>query len=153
MFRWNTTKISNAKKGKHLSEEHKRKISEGAKGHKPREVTDEQRKFYHDFFLGKSFATDEGRKKMSIASKNRVITDEARKHYSEASKGRKHSDISKNKMSIAKIKYTKEQVDIIRECMKLGMKRMDIIRARRELDNLSKNTIYRIMKMIESETQ
>ena len=146
-------RISDAKKGIHLSEEHKRKISEGAKGHKPRKVTTEQRKFYHDFFLGRSFATDEGRKKMSIASKNRIITDEARKHYSEASKGHKLSDISKNKISMANRKYTEEQVDIIRECMKHGMKRMDIIRTQRELDNLSKEIVYRIMKRIESETQ
>ena len=47
-------------------------------------------------------------------------------------------------------KYTNEQVVIIKNCMRNGMKRMDIVRNISEVKNLSRNTIYRIMKKIEN---
>lgn len=129
------------------SDEFKKLRGSNAKGHV---VSDKLRKQYSEFFKGKSFATEEGRRKMSEASKNRIITDEARLHYSQASKGHKVSQHPRDLISKHSIIYTDEQILIIKNCMKNGMKRMDIVRNIPEVKNLSKNTIYRIMKKIEN---
>ena len=129
------------------SDEFSKVRGSNAKGHV---VSDKLRKQYSEFFKGKSFATEEGRRKMSEASKNRIITDEARLHYSQSAKGRVMSEHTRKLISEHNRKYTNEQVVIIKNCMRNGMKRMDIVRNISEVKNLSRNTIYRIMKKIEN---
>lgn len=76
-----------------LSEEAKRKISESRKG----KYGGEKDPMYH------KIQSEEGRKRISIANKNRIITEDTRKKLSQASKGRKLSDEAKMKIRLAKL--------------------------------------------------
>lgn len=76
-----------------LSEETRRKISESRKG----KYGGEKDPMYH------KIQSEEGRKRISIANKNRIITEETRKKLSQAAKGRKLSDEAKMKLRLAKL--------------------------------------------------
>ena len=80
-------KLSEAKKGKHISEEHKRKISEYLKG-KPSRTK------------GKHFS-EESKKKMSEAHKEHVFSEETKRKISESKKGKHLSEETKRKKSEA----------------------------------------------------
>ena len=71
--------------GKHLSEEHRRKMSEAKKGEK------------HPFY-GKHH-TEENRLKMSESHQGKHHTDDTRKKMSESHKGKKFSEETRRKMS------------------------------------------------------
>lgn len=75
--------------------EFKRKISEAHKGKK---VTEETRKKQSESHKGKKF-TEETKKNMSEAHLGRVHSEEARKKMSEAHKGKKMSEEAKKNMS------------------------------------------------------
>ena len=95
--------ISEGKKGKKLSEEHKRKISEGLKGKKHSEKT---------------------KKKLSIAHKGKKLSEEHKNKISKKLKGIKRSEETKIKISIA-LKgriVTLETREKLRNILK-GMKR------------------------------
>lgn len=92
-------------KGKHLSEEHKKKIGEANKG---KTMSEEARKKISEsnsgekhHFFGKHHS-EETKKKLSSALKGRIMSDEHKKKIGEASKGRHHSEESKKKMSDSK---------------------------------------------------
>ena len=77
-----TTREHNAfKKGKKLSDETRKKLSEANKGKK---LSDETRKKMSDV---KKDISDETRKKMSDAKKGKQLSDETKKKLSEARKG------------------------------------------------------------------
>lgn len=71
-------KISEANKGKHLSEEHKRKISEARKG---------------------KHWSEEARRKMSETRKGRLVSEETKRKISEARKGHLVSEETRRKIS------------------------------------------------------
>lgn len=73
--------------GKHLSEEHRRKMSESHKGEK-------------NPFYGKHH-TEDNRRKMSESHKGKHHTDDTRKKMSESHKGKKFSEETRKKMSEA----------------------------------------------------
>ena len=75
-------KMSEAKKGKHLSEEHKKKLSEAKKGEK-------------NPMYGKHHS-EEYKKKMSEANKGKYISEESKKKMSEARKGEKNPNYGKH---------------------------------------------------------
>lgn len=74
-------------KGKHLSDEHKRKISESNKG---KHISEEQKRHHSEVMKGKS-AWNKG--------KSGYLSEESRKKMSEAKKGRRHSEEWKKRMS------------------------------------------------------
>ena len=95
-------KMSDVKKGKPLSKEHKRKISEANKGKTLSEETrnklSEANKGEKHPNYGKTFS-EETRRKLSESHKN--MSEETRKKMSEARKGKTHSEQSKRKVSDA----------------------------------------------------
>lgn len=86
--------FSSTNKGKHFSEEHKRKLAEAHKG---------QNK-------GKKLS-EETRKKMSEAKKGHSVTEEARRKMSEAKKGKKRSEETKRKISKTMKKILREKIN------------------------------------------
>ena len=85
------------KKGKHFSEEHKKKLSEANKGEKN-----------HNY--GKQFS-EEIKKKLSEAHKGKHLSEETKKKLSEAMKGKKgkpKSEETRKKMSDAKKNMSEE---------------------------------------------
>lgn len=106
-------------RGKKLSEEHKRKISESHKGkpshHKGKHLSEETKKILSQKNLGKKLS-EETKKKIGLASKGRRLSEEARRKISKTVKqswqntetykkhqqsicGHKHSEKTKKKMS------------------------------------------------------
>ena len=95
--------VAEARKGKHLSEEHKNKIREARKG---KHLSEETRKKIAESHKGKQFS-EETKMKMSEAKKN--MSEETKMKMSEANKGEKNpmygkhfSEESKKKMREAK---------------------------------------------------
>lgn len=74
-------KMRAAKIGKHLTEEHKKKISDGCKGHKP------------------GILSDEGRESLRRANTGKVLTEETKNKISKALSGITRSDDTRQKMS------------------------------------------------------
>ena len=103
-------KLSESQKGKVLTEEHRRKLSESQKGHL---VSDETRKKLSEANKGKvlseehkrkiseSMRNDETRKKLSEANKGKVLTEEHKRKMSESLKGHLVSDETRKKLSEA----------------------------------------------------
>ena len=92
-------------KGKHLTEEHKRKISEA---HKGKHHTKETKQKLSEINKGKSH-TEERKRKISEAHKEKHHTEETKKKMSEERKGRKLTENTKEKMRIAAIKRIKKK--------------------------------------------
>ena len=91
-------------KGKHLSEEHKKKIGEANKG---KTLSEEARKKISEsnsgekhHFFGKHH-TEETKKKLSDSHKGKTLSDETKNKIGEKSKGRNHTEESKKKISTA----------------------------------------------------
>lgn len=95
-------KMSDAKKGKSLSEEHKKNISKAGIG---RKATEETRK---KMSVANSNPSPETRKKMSIANTGRKHSPETRMKISIANTGQKRSAETRKKMSIAKSNPSQE---------------------------------------------
>ena len=76
--------ISENNKGRHHSEEHKRKISEAKKG---KTFSEEHKRKISEVKKGKKLS-EEAKRKMSEAKKGRRQSDNAKKKLSEANKGR-----------------------------------------------------------------
>ena len=113
------TKIHN--KGKQLSEETKRKLSES---HKGRTFSEEWKKKLSEAnkgnknMLGKHHS-DETKRKISEAKRGKHLSDEHKRKISEKLKGKHHSDEHKRKIREAE-KYEKELLSIIEEeCEKI----------------------------------
>lgn len=94
-------------KGKTLSEETRRKLSEAKKGKKRAPFSEETRKKMSEaqkgeknHFYGKTH-TEETRKKISEANKGRIFSEETRKKISESNKGKAYSEESRRKISEA----------------------------------------------------
>lgn len=94
------SKISNAHKGKKLSEEHKKKISESN--------------------FGKHFKNDECRQKISLKNKGRKFSEDFKNECRNRQLGKHHSEETRLKMSLAKkgIKKTPEQIKLASEAHK-----------------------------------
>ena len=78
-------KLSEAKKGKHHTDEARQKMSEAAKHRSP--ISDETRRKLSEAKKGKHH-TDETRQKMSEAKKGHTLSEETKRKISEATKGR-----------------------------------------------------------------
>ena len=101
------------KKGKVLTEEHRRKLSESQKGHL---VSDETRKKLSEANKGKVLSeehkrkireamrniSDEARRRMSEANKGKVLTEEHKRKMSESLKGRVCSEETRRRISEAR---------------------------------------------------
>ncbi len=97
-------KMSTAKKGKILSKEHRRKLSEALRGRKKLPFSEEHRKNISKARRGRHLS-DETRAKISVALQGRKrgpLSEEHRRKISEAHKGKHHSEETKQKMSAAK---------------------------------------------------
>ncbi|MXZ79838.1 MAG: hypothetical protein F4Z15_00355, partial [Gammaproteobacteria bacterium] len=101
------SKMSEARKGRRFSKEHRRKISEAHKGKKRKPFSVEHRHKLSEANKGKTRSV-ETRRKMSEAQKGRKISVEHRRKMSEALKGRvptflgkSHSTETRRKMSEA----------------------------------------------------
>ena len=118
-------KMSKRFKGKPLSEEHKRKISESNKGRKRKPLTDEQRAKLSASLTGR-IVSEETRKKrseslkgrtyseetlakMSAGQKKRFQNPEERKRYSEMFTGKGHTEETKRKMSETRLRLAAEK--------------------------------------------
>lgn len=89
-------KIGNANRGRHLTVEHRQKLSDASKN-----ISDEKRQKLSDSHKGK-ILSEETRKKMSTSGKNRPARSlETLHRMSEAQKGKKLSDKHKHKLSEA----------------------------------------------------
>jgi hypothetical protein len=77
-------KLSESQKGRVFSAEHRKKLSESQKGHL---VSDETRKKLSEANKGKVL-TEEHKRKMSESLKGHLVSDETRKKLSEANKGK-----------------------------------------------------------------
>ena len=100
--------IGEANKGKKkpLSEEHKKNIGESLKGHK---VSEETRKKISEGNKGKTMS-EEARKNMSEGRKGMKLSEEHKRNVGKASKGKKHSEESRKNMSEARkgIKFSEK---------------------------------------------
>ena len=93
-----------AMKGRHLSAEIKKKISEAKKGNKNmlgKHHSEEAKKKMSESQKGKHFS-EEHKMKIGAAMKGKKSSEETKKKLSEAHKGKKHSEEAKMKMSAAK---------------------------------------------------
>jgi len=92
-------KIAKSKRGIPLTEEHKRKVSEGRMGVEPWNKGIERTEYIGEGnpFFGKTH-TPETIEKIKAANKGRVVSEETRRKLSEAGKKRKHSEETKRKM-------------------------------------------------------
>ena len=87
-------KISEAHKGKKMSEEHKKKLSEARKGHKVKPRSEESKKKMSEIMKGKykgRHLSEETKKRISEAGKGKhsiPMSEETKKKLSEANKGR-----------------------------------------------------------------
>ena len=102
-------------RGKHLSEEHRRKLSESHKGQtsamKGKTHSLETRKIISDRGKGRTPPnkgvpmSDDQKTKLSESLKNYFSNDDNRRKQSDAHKGKKHSEETKRKMSEAHKEY------------------------------------------------
>lgn len=92
-------KISQIKKGRQVSEEHKRKISETLKGRKNGPCSEERKRKVSEALKGKQMWSKEDRARMSEQRKGRKLSEETKRKMSETTKGRKISDEWKQKIS------------------------------------------------------
>ena len=131
--------------GKHLSEEHKKKISDANKGKKRSE---EQKKQISDVHKGKKLSEDT-RRKMSKARKGeknhfygKHHSEEAKKKMGEANKiarkGKNHSEETKEKMRLSAFEYVKRVRDILYPRIGHNEKRI--------LDELEQELNYKILR-------
>lgn len=97
-------------KGKPMSEETKRKISEAEKGKK---MSEEAKLKISTALKGKKLGefSEEHKRKLSAARKERKISDETKLKLSNALKGRKFSEETKRKMSEARKAYWAKKKD------------------------------------------
>lgn len=84
-------------KGKHHSEEQKRKIS---KAMKPRKFSEEHRRKISEALKGR-ILTEKWKIKISTANKGKHRSEESREKMSKAMMGRKHSEETKRKMCLS----------------------------------------------------
>jgi len=95
-------KISEARKGRKHSEASKRKMSEVKKGKNHplfgKQHSDETKKKMSEIKLDKKH-TEESKKKMSGSHKGKELSEETKRKIGIANKGRKHSDETKRKIS------------------------------------------------------
>ena len=102
-------RMSEAHKGKILSEEHKRKLSEANKGKKPLEETKQKLSEANKGHI----VTEETKKKISETKKGKILSEEHKRKLSEAKKGnknslgRKLSEETKRKISEAVKRFVK----------------------------------------------
>lgn len=91
-------KISKAHLGKHLSEEHKRKIGMACKG---------------------NFKDEECRKKISLKNKGKKFSDEFREKCRQRQLGKHHSEETRRKMSLAQkgVKKSPEHIKAVSEAL------------------------------------
>ena len=91
-------KISKAHLGKHLSEEHKRKIGAACKG---------------------NFKDEECRKKISLKNKGKKFSDEFREKCRQRQLGKHHSEETRRKMSLAQkgVKKSPEHIKAVSEAL------------------------------------
>ena len=92
-------KISEIKKDRKMSEEHKRKISETLTGRKNEPCSEERKRKISEALKGKQMWTEEDRSKMSEQRKGRKLTEEAKRKMSETTRGRKISEEWKQRIS------------------------------------------------------
>ena len=81
-------------KGKTLSEEHKRKISEAHKGKSRKPLSEEHKRKISDTLKGKTHSEETKRKMRGIH-----LSEETKRKLSEAHKGKHHSEETKRKIS------------------------------------------------------
>lgn len=86
------------KKGKHLSEEHRRKIGKALKGKKIKPLTEEHRRKLSEANKGKHLS-EETRRKIGEAMKGRTFSEEHLRKLSEAKKGKNLSEENRRKLS------------------------------------------------------
>ena len=93
-------KMSDANKGKVVSQETRKKLSKARKGKKPHPNTSspEARQKISNALKGRVF-TPEWRKKLSEANKGKVVLEETKEKQRKAATGKKHTDEAKRKMS------------------------------------------------------
>lgn len=104
-------KMRQAKLGKKLSEEHRKKLCASKKGNcytKGRKHSEESKKKMSEAKLGKKHS-EEHNKKMSEALKGKKLSEEHRKKLSDAKLGRKFSEEHKKKLSEATKLYYKNK--------------------------------------------
>ena len=110
-------KISEANKGKkckHLTEEHKRKISKSKKGGK---LSEETKRNMSEAHKGKIFS-EEHKRRLSEAGMGHVVTEETRRRVSETQKGNKnmlgkhHTDETRQKMSKSQKKRREREITL-----------------------------------------
>lgn len=104
--------------GGHLSEEHRKKISEALTG---KITTEETRKKISDALSGEKSCmygkhhSEETKKKISESEKGRIFSEEHKKRIGESRKGEYHSEESKKKMSGEKHHSSKLTWEKVRE--------------------------------------
>jgi hypothetical protein len=81
--------------GYHLSEKHKRKISEALRGHK---VSEETKRKISEIKTGKKFS-EKAKRNISEANRRKALTKEWRRKMSESHKGNNLTDETKEKLS------------------------------------------------------
>jgi group I intron endonuclease len=94
--------------GKHLSEEHKKKIGEGNKGKK---LSEETKKKLSEANKGKHHS-EETKRKMSLASKGKLKSEKTRQRMSAAQRGENHSQA---KLTWIQVKEIREKYKIVDE--------------------------------------
>ena len=99
--------MRNINKGKTFSDEHKRKLSESHKGNvsgmKGKRHTEESRKKMSESQKkAVKVYSEDGLKRISEASKNRIVTDETREKLRQSRLGKKASEETRLKQSLAK---------------------------------------------------
>jgi len=109
-------KISEANKGKKLTEEHKKKVSNANKGKKLSEAT---KKKVSETLKGRKLS-EATKKKMSEAHIGKVKSAETRKKLSEAHKGKKLTEEHKKKMIVTKA-WASEDIDKLVTMREQGM--------------------------------
>jgi len=93
-------KISISSLGKYVSEETKNKISINHKGMEGKHHTEETKKKISVANIGR-FVSEETRKKRSIANTGKFVSEETKKKIGDANRGKIRSEETKNKIRIA----------------------------------------------------
>ena len=97
-------KIRRANIGRTLTEEQRKKLSEGMKGHKRcvgREYSEETKRKIGLGHKGRKMS-EEQKLKISLALRGRQFSEEAKRRFALVWKGRKHTDESRQKMSMVR---------------------------------------------------